>query len=173
MIKERKSMSGGRLSGKMPGRPARSLADTRNPWDGFEGRTTHGQGDGGRNTGSAKGTKASGRHEKAVSDVHRSGRHSGHQGGGLGDGQDGVRSHGRGRQGLAGASSGRQEVRGGGLDQQKERYRESGRHERPANRKPQGPVVMSIQTIRQACKISDLVARDDLVDQIANLEDLN
>ena len=32
---------------------------------------------------------------------------------------------------------------------------------------------MATQTIRQACKISDLVARDDLVDQIANLEDLN
>ena len=32
---------------------------------------------------------------------------------------------------------------------------------------------MSTQTVRQACKISDLVERDDLVDQIANLEDLN
>jgi hypothetical protein len=32
---------------------------------------------------------------------------------------------------------------------------------------------MSILNVRQACKVSTLVQRDDLVDQIANLEDLN
>jgi hypothetical protein len=39
--------------------------------------------------------------------------------------------------------------------------------------KERGRIAMSTQTVRQACKISDLVERDDLVDQIANLEDLN
>src|SRR6267154_1530220 len=38
---------------------------------------------------------------------------------------------------------------------------------------PRSRLTMSTQTVRQACKISDLVERDDLVDQIANLEDLN
>jgi hypothetical protein len=32
---------------------------------------------------------------------------------------------------------------------------------------------MSMQTVHKACKISALVDRDDLVDQIASLEDLN
>ena len=38
---------------------------------------------------------------------------------------------------------------------------------------PRSRLTMSTQTVRQACKISDLVERDDLVEQIANLEGLN
>lgn len=32
---------------------------------------------------------------------------------------------------------------------------------------------MAVQTVRQLCKVSDLVEQDGLIDQIANLEDLH
>jgi hypothetical protein len=98
-------MKGGRLSGKIAGRQARSLAAARNPWDGFRDGTTHGQGDGRRETVAKKGAETRSRRQKAIPDVPRSGSHQADQAGRDRPGKDRVRSHGRGGQGMARAAS--------------------------------------------------------------------